>query len=95
VTLSSAQRLGDHDYSVSVNVELVQLPVSDLDKHGFPVRGLQQQHFMVYEDKVLQEISLFKQEEYSVQGYYAAPDERRARFPRANDGPKQQALGLS
>ena len=63
VTLSSAQSVGDHNYSVSVNVELVQLPVSVLDKHGFPVRGLQQQHFAVYEDKILQEISLFKQED--------------------------------
>src|SRR5262249_19215825 len=63
VTLSSAQSLGDRDYSVSVNVELVQLSVSVLDKHGFPVRGLEQQHFAVYEDKVLQDISLFKQED--------------------------------
>src|SRR6516165_5485891 len=63
VTLSSAQDLGDHDYSVSVNVELVQLSVSVLDKHGYPVRGLQKEHFAVYEDKVLQDISLFKQED--------------------------------
>jgi Ca-activated chloride channel family protein len=62
-TLSSAQSLDDHDYRLSVNVELVQLPVSVLDKKGFPVRGLQQEHFVVYEDKILQEISFFKQED--------------------------------
>ncbi len=63
VTLSSAQSLGNHDYSLSVNVELVQLPVSVLDKHGFPVRGLREEEFAVYEDKVLQDITLFKQED--------------------------------
>ena len=63
VTLSSAQSLGNNAYSVSVNVELVQLPVSVLDKYGFPVRGLREQDFAVYEDKVLQDITLFKQED--------------------------------
>lgn len=62
-TLSSAQSFEDQTYNVSVNVELVQLPVSVLDKHGFPVRGLKPEHFAVYEDKVLQNISLFKQED--------------------------------
>jgi VWFA-related protein len=62
-TLSSAQSFEDQTYNVSVNVELVQLPVSVLDKHGFPVRGLKLEHFAVYEDKVLQNISLFKQED--------------------------------
>jgi Ca-activated chloride channel family protein len=62
-TLCSAQDLGDHDYSVSVNVELVQLSVSVQDKKGFPVRDLHKEHFAVYEDKVQQDISLFKQED--------------------------------
>jgi len=62
-TLSPAQNLDDHDYKLGVNVELVQLPVSVLDKKGFPIRGLQPEHFAVYEDKVLQNISLFKQED--------------------------------
>jgi VWFA-related protein len=46
-----------------VDVELVQLPVSVVDSKGLPVRNLQQAHFSVYEDKVLQNISLFKQED--------------------------------
>ena len=62
-TLSSGQNLDDSGYKLGVNVELVQLPVSVLDKHGLPVRGLQQEHFAVYEDKVRQDISLFKQED--------------------------------
>ena len=53
VTVSPAQKVDDLDYKLGVNVELVQLPVSVLDKNGFPVRGLQQEHFAVYEDKVL------------------------------------------
>jgi Ca-activated chloride channel family protein len=62
-TLSSAQSFEDQTYNFSVNVELVQLPVSVLDKHGLPVPGLKPEHFAVYEDKVLQNISLFKQED--------------------------------
>src|SRR5215472_2311027 len=61
--IDSARTLDDHDYSVSVDVELVQLSVSVQDKHGSPVRGLEKQHFTVYEDKILQDISLFKQED--------------------------------
>jgi Ca-activated chloride channel family protein len=63
VTPSSAQKLENPDFRVTVDVELVQLPVSVLDKHGLPVRGLPQEYFVVYEDKVLQNISLFKQED--------------------------------
>jgi Ca-activated chloride channel family protein len=62
-TLSSGQNPKDQDYNLSVDVELVQLPVSVLDKNGIPIRGLQQADFSVYEDKVQQEISLFKQED--------------------------------
>ena len=62
-TLSSGQDPKDQDYNLSVDVELVQLPVSVLDKNGTPIRGLQRADFSVYEDKVQQEISLFKQED--------------------------------
>jgi VWFA-related protein len=62
-TLSSGQNPKDQDYNLSVDVELVQLPVSVLDKNGTPIRGLQRADFTVYEDKVQQDISLFKQED--------------------------------
>jgi len=62
-TLSPAQTLEIPDFKVTVDVELVQLPVSVVDKQGLPYRGLEQGHFAVYEDKVLQDISLFKQED--------------------------------
>jgi Ca-activated chloride channel homolog len=62
-TLSSAQNINDRDYNLTVDVELVQLPVSVLDKDGLPVRGLRQENFTVYEDKVQQDITLFKQED--------------------------------
>ena len=63
VSLSSAQNIDDRDYKVTVDVELVQLPVSVLDKQGFPVLGLQTEHFSIYEDKVQQNISVFRQED--------------------------------
>jgi len=63
VSVASSPAQDGRDYNLSVNVELVQLPVSVLDKHGFPVQGLKQEHFSVYEDKVLQDISLFRQED--------------------------------
>src|SRR5262245_7104227 len=63
VSVASPLAQDGRDYNLSVNVELVQLPVSVLDKHGFPVQGLKQEHFAVYEDKVQQDISLFKQED--------------------------------
>jgi VWFA-related protein len=65
-TLSSAQNPDDRDYKLRVDVELVQLPVSVVDKKGLPVLGLQQDHFSVYEDKVQQYISLFKQEDIPI-----------------------------
>src|SRR5262245_32426182 len=63
VGLTFAQTIENRDYKLSVDVELVQLPVSVIDKHSLPVRGLPQEYFSVYEDKVLQNISLFKQED--------------------------------
>jgi VWFA-related protein len=62
-SLAFSQSDKSQDYNLLVDVELVQLPVSVVDKDGFPVRGLQPEHFAVYEDKVQQDISLFKQED--------------------------------
>jgi VWFA-related protein len=61
--LGSGQGIRDDDFKLKVDVELVQLPVSVVDKTGMPIRGLRPQHFTVYEDKVQQEISLFKEED--------------------------------
>jgi VWFA-related protein len=65
-TLTFAQKLDDPDFSLSVDVQLVQLPVSVEDKHGMPVRDLPKEQFSVYEDKILQEIMLFKQEDIAL-----------------------------
>jgi Ca-activated chloride channel homolog len=54
------------NYTVNVDVQLVELPVSVLDKDGHPVSGLQKDDFQVFEDGVLQEISLFKHEDVPV-----------------------------
>src|SRR5215469_4109156 len=62
-TISRTQKVDDRDYKLGVNVELVQLPVSVLDKKGMPIRGLSQEVFSVYENKIRQDISLFKQED--------------------------------
>ena len=62
-TVTTAQHLDNSDYRLTVDVELVQLPVSVIDKHGLPVRGLRQEQFTVYEDKVEQNVALFKQED--------------------------------
>ena len=62
-TISRAQKVDGRDYKLGVNIELVQLPVSVLDKKGMPIRGLGQEDFSVYENKVRQDISLFKQED--------------------------------
>src|SRR5262245_13168454 len=65
-TLASSQAPVPSDYTLNVQVELVQLPVSVVDKNGFPVRGLQQEHFRIYEDRVMQDIAVFKQEDVPV-----------------------------
>src|SRR5262245_50457398 len=68
IPLVAAQDGADRDYKVRVDVQLVQLPVSVLDKRGFSVPGLSQDIFSVYEDKVLQNITLFKQEDAPISG---------------------------
>jgi Ca-activated chloride channel homolog len=53
----------EKDYTLSVDVELVQLPISVLDKDGRPVNGLVKDNFTVFEDNVQQQIKLFKHED--------------------------------
>ncbi len=57
------RRQDDRNFTLSVDVELVQLPVSVVDKDGRPVSGLAKEHFQVFEDNTLQDISLFKYED--------------------------------
>jgi VWFA-related protein len=53
----------DDGFKISVETLEVNLPVSVLDKEGRPVDGLKQEHFQVYEDKVLQKIKTFRHED--------------------------------
>jgi len=54
------------DFTLSVDVQLVTLPVSVVDKDGLIVPNLAKEHFQVFEDKVLQDISLFKHEDVPI-----------------------------
>ena len=58
------QNQKDKDFTIAVDVELVQLPVSVLDKNGQMINGLAQEHFQVFENNVLQKITLFKHEDF-------------------------------
>jgi len=57
------QPKGDTPFQIGVSVNLVQLPVTVNDKDGLMVAGLKQENFQILEDKVPQEISLFKHED--------------------------------
>jgi VWFA-related protein len=48
---------------IRVDVNLVELPVSVVDKNGDAVEGLTQDNFQILEDKKPQQISLFKKED--------------------------------
>ncbi len=56
----------DSDYTLSVDVNLVLLHVSVLDDKDQFIKSLQKEDFTVYEDKIAQEISLFKEEDVPV-----------------------------
>jgi Ca-activated chloride channel family protein len=51
---------------ISVDVNLVALPVSVTDKDGVVLEGLTEKNFQVLEDNVAQQISLFKHEDIPV-----------------------------
>jgi VWFA-related protein len=50
-------------FQLRVDVNLVELPVSVVDKDGNAIKGLTQQNFQVLEDNKAQDISLFKHED--------------------------------
>ena len=79
--LSSAQGPVVTGYTLNVDVEFVQLPISVVDKEGYPVRGLTQEHFKIYEDRVMQDIALFKQEDMPLS--VAQVTGARAFFPKS------------
>jgi Ca-activated chloride channel homolog len=56
----------DSDYTLSVNVDLRLLHVSVQDEKGEIIKGLKKDEFTIYEDKVQQEISLFREEDVPV-----------------------------
>ena len=66
VDAQQLERDENREFQISVDVELVQLPVSVVDRDGVPVIGLDQQHFEVFEDGVRQEMSLFEHEDVPI-----------------------------
>jgi VWFA-related protein len=56
----------EDDFTLNVNVHLVQLPVSVTSRDGKSLDSLPRSSFQVYEDNVLQEITLFKHEDVPV-----------------------------
>jgi Ca-activated chloride channel homolog len=56
----------DKDFAVSVDVQLVQLPVSVLDQNGRPVDGLRKEDFQIFEDGAQQDISFFTHEDVPI-----------------------------
>ncbi len=69
VTQAMAQRQnrkGRDDFTLKVDVDLRLLHVTVFDWKEQLVKGLKQDHFEVYEDKIQQEITLFKVEDIPV-----------------------------
>ena len=61
------QVLGNpNDYRLSVETDLVVLHATVTNRAGQPVTDLLQEHFRVYEDKVEQQLNVFKQEDIPV-----------------------------
>jgi VWFA-related protein len=58
-----SQKQNNQDFTLSVDVELVQLPISVLDAKGRPVDGLTKDNFQIFEDNGLQQIKLFRHED--------------------------------
>ena len=56
----------DSDYTLKVDVDLRLLHVSVFDEKDTLIKGLRKEDFAVYEDKVQQEVSLFREEDVPV-----------------------------
>ncbi len=57
------RRRDNKDFTVVVDTTLIQVPVSVFDKESRPINDLAQANFQVQEDKVPQQITLFKHED--------------------------------
>jgi len=66
VPSSHAQSQPAATYQISVDVDLVVLPVTVRDRQGRNVSDLRESDFKVYEDRVLQSIRLFQHEDIPV-----------------------------
>ncbi len=62
----SPQKSSPQDFRIGVNVDLVVVHTSIVDKNGMFVSGLKQENFKVFEDGVSQEIISFSQEDVPV-----------------------------
>jgi len=60
---AQSSQSADNPFRINVDVDLVTLPVNVVDKDGRIVAGLTQDNFQVFEDKVQQDIGLFKHED--------------------------------
>jgi Ca-activated chloride channel family protein len=56
----------DSDFTLNVNVDLRLLHVSVQDERGQIIKGLKKDDFAVFEDKVQQDLSLFREEDVPV-----------------------------
>ena len=63
VLLSQESRNQDPIKTVSVDVDIVLIPVTVTNDRGQYIAGLEKQHFQVFEDKVQQEITYFSTED--------------------------------
>jgi Ca-activated chloride channel family protein len=66
VSTSHAQSQPAAAYQISVDVDLVVLPVTVRDRHGRNVSDLRESDFKVYEDRVLEPLRLFRHEDIPV-----------------------------
>jgi len=66
LTVRTAQAQQAGDFSLDVDVNLVELHVTVLDEKDRPVAGLGRENFTVLEDRIEQKISAFKQEDIPV-----------------------------
>jgi len=63
---TSREQDNQNSYAISETVNLVELPVTVRDSKGQFVSGLEQPNFQVYENKLVQDITLFRNEDVPV-----------------------------